>query len=133
MDIRSYSGVNFQKVNSFNYIDTKQYNNDDNVHTLKEIFTLPDAIKDGKNYQILIVFEGDVEIGKVVTDQNNNKQLVGGVYIPAKSVVTFSTQYLKKLLFADDFLGFKNTSSIDPNIKPNFNITIWIASPDPLV
>jgi len=135
-DIKVFSGLSWGKINSLNYADTKTYNNDDTIHTLAEIFTLPDTIKDGYNYTLVLTFEGDVVIGKKVTstDSNGNTttSLVGKIYVPAKSPVILSGQFIKTAFFGDDFIAFQNQSSTDPNAKPNFEVNIAIFSPDPM-
>jgi hypothetical protein len=136
IDFKVFSGLSWGKINSLNHADTQKYQNDDQIRTLKELFTLPETIKDGYNYTVVVTFEGDVVIGKKVTttDQNGNQvvNLVGKIYVPAKSPLIVSGQYIVSTIFGDEFLAFQNVSSIDPNTKSDFEVNIAIFSPDPM-
>jgi len=136
LDINVFSGLDWGKINSLNYADTKSYENNDSIYLLRDIFALPDTIKDGYNYTIVLTFEGDVVIGKKIetTDQNGNtvEQLVGKIYVPAKSPIILKGQYIRSAFFSDSYIAFQNISSIDATTKPSFEVNIAIYSPDPM-
>jgi hypothetical protein len=137
LDINVFSGLDWGKINSLNHADTQTYDNNDSIYLLRDIFPLPDNIKDGQNYIVVLTFEGDVAIGKKITttDSNGNtvEKLVGKIYLPAKSPLIIKGQYIRSALWGDSYLAFQNISSVDPNTKPNFEINLAIFSPDPMM
>jgi len=137
LDVTVFGSVDWGKFNGVAHADSQRYGNDDNIYLLKDIFTLPDNIKDGKRYTIIITFEGDVVIGKKVTttDENGNttESLVGKIYLPAKNPITISTDFILSTVFGDDTIAFQNISSTPAQVKQDFEVNILIISPDPML
>lgn len=141
LDITVFGNVDWGKFNGVVYADTQTYPNDDNIHLLRDIFTLPSSIKDGKRYTVVITFEGDVVIGQKIvetqTDQNGNttttEKLVGKVYVPAKNPIRLSSDYIKTTIFGDSTIAFQNASSTPSATKSDFEVNIMIISPDPML
>ena len=141
LDISVFGSVDWGKFNGVAHADTQTYPNDGNIHLLKDIFTLPENITDGKRYSIVITFESDVVIGKraivQTTDQNGNTttetKLVGKVYVPAKNPIRISSDYLVSTVFGDETIAFINEGSTPSAIKSDFEVNILIISPDPML
>jgi len=137
LDVSVFGNVDWGKFNGVAHADTQKYNNDTNIYLLKDIFTLPDSIKDGKRYAVIITFEGDVAIGKKITttDENGNtvESIVGKIYVPAKNPITLNTDFILSTVFGDSVIAFQNLSSTPSTVKPDFEVNILIISPDPML
>lgn len=141
LDITVFGNVDWGKFNGVAHADTQTYPNDDNIHLLSDIFTIPDNIKDGRRYNVVITFEGDVVIGKKIVetttdDQGNTvttEKLVGKIYVPAKNPVSLSSDYILSTVFGQSTIAFQNISSTPADTKPEFEVNIMIISPDPML
>jgi|GEM_PF-2505590 len=133
LDISVYANIGWGKLNGVAFADTQSYNNDENIYLLKDVFTdAASALKDGRNYTVILQFEGDVEIGYLKTivndDGSTTQELVGKVLVPARSPVSIQTQYAVSALLNSSFLAFKNASSIDSTTKSSFEVNMLVLS-----